>query len=58
MYVVATIAIAFDQSTYSINEDVGYIQLTLVLSNPSSTDITIQVTTTDKTATGKYIHID
>ena len=38
------------------DEDVGSIQLTLVLSNSSSTDITVQVVDDDNTATGEYRH--
>ena len=33
----------FNQSTYSVNEGYGPAQLVLVLSNPSSEDITVQV---------------
>ena len=47
----------FDQSEYSVNEDAGPIQPVLVISNPSSTDITVQVTSTDGSATGKYCSI-
>ena len=37
------IVVSFEQSTYSVNEDGGSVQPVLVLSNPSSTDITVQV---------------
>ena len=43
----------FSQSTYSFNEDAGPVQPVLDLSNPSSTDITVQVSTSDGTATGE-----
>ena len=43
----------FSQSTYSVHEDAGPVQLGLVLSNPSSTNITVQVLSTDGTATGE-----
>ena len=43
----------FNQSTYNIDEDDGPAQPVLVLSNPSSTDITISVFSTDGSATGK-----
>ena len=46
----------FNQSTYSVNEDDGPAQPVLVLSNPSSTDITVQVSTTNGSATGKYVN--
>ena len=47
------ITVVFSQSTYSINEDDGPAQPVLVLSNPSSTDITIQITDNQNTATSK-----
>ena len=43
----------FNQSTYSVNEDDGPAQPVLVLSNPSSTDITVQVRDNENTATGE-----
>ena len=45
----------FGQSTYSYDEDAGPAQPVLVLSNPSSTDITVQVLSTDGTATGEFV---
>ena len=42
LYVSAT-SVSFSQSTYSVDEDDGPAQPVLVLSNPSSTDITVQV---------------
>ena len=47
------INIEFNQSTYNVNEDDGPAQPVLVLSNPSSTDITLQVRSNDITATGE-----
>ena len=47
------ITVNFSQSTYSFNEDVGPVQLGLVLSNPSSTDITVQVRDNQNTATSE-----
>ena len=44
---------SFNQSTYSVDEDDGPAQPVLVLSNPSSTDITVQVRSNDITATGE-----
>ena len=43
-------SVRFSQSTYSFNEDDGPAQPALVLSNPSSTDITVQVIDTENTA--------
>ena len=48
-------AIDFNQSTYNVDEDDGPAQPVLVLSNPSSTDITISVFSTDGSATGNDI---
>ena len=47
----------FNQSMYSVNEDVGLAQPVLVISNPSSTDITVQVSNTDESATGECCSI-
>ena len=47
----------FSQPTYSINEDRGPVQPVLVLSNPSSTDITVEVFSTNITAIGMYCGI-
>ena len=44
----------FNQSMYNVNEDTGLVQPVLVISNPSSTDTTVQVTNTDGSATGEY----
>jgi len=44
----------FNQSTYSVDEDAGPAQPILVLSDPSSTAFTIQVTNTDGSATGEH----
>jgi len=48
------ITVRFNQSMYSVDEDVGPARPALVLSNPSSTDITVQMTNTDGSATGEY----
>ena len=48
-------SVKFSQSTYSVNENSGVVQPVLVLSNPSSTDITVEVTSTDGSATGELI---
>ena len=47
------VTISFNQSTYSVDEDDGPAQPVLVLSNPSSTDITVQVFDNDATATSE-----
>ena len=44
----------FSQTMYSVNEEAGQAQSQLFLSNASSTDITVEVISTDGTATGEY----
>jgi len=51
------ITVTFSHTLYSVNEDNGTARPVLILSNPSSTDITVQVTTTDGSATGEYCSI-
>ena len=50
--------VRFDQPTYSVNEDDGPAQPVLVLSNQSSTNITVKVFSTDDSATGEYCNIN
>ena len=50
---LTAITIFFNESTYDFNEAAGYVVPVLVLSNPSSTDITVRVLTTDDSATGE-----
>ena len=47
------IIVRFSRSTYRVNEDAGPVSPVLVLSNPSSTDITIQIRDTQITATSE-----
>ena len=47
----------FGQTTYSVDEDDGPTQPTLVFSNPSATAITVQVTSGSGSATGEYCSI-
>ena len=47
---VATIS--FNESAYTVNENEGQVQPVIVLSNPSSTDVTVRVTDGEGTATG------
>jgi len=56
-YYFVAITITFGQSTYSVNEGAGPAQPVLDLSNPSSTDITVQVRDTQNTATSKWSNI-
>ena len=50
------ITIMFGKTTYSVNEDAGPAQPVIVLTNPSSTDTSVQinVSSSDGSATGKY----
>ena len=50
-FLVSTVS--FSQSTYSVNENDGSAQPVLVLSNPSSTDITVRVRDNSNIATGE-----
>ena len=47
------ITLSFNQSKYTINENGGPLKPVLVLSNPSSFDITVYIMNNDNTATGK-----
>ena len=51
VYHTAT-TVSFNQSMYTVIENEGQVQPVIVLSNPSSTDVTIQVTDGGGTATG------
>ena len=44
--------VSFSQSTYRVNENEGLVQPVLVLSNPSSINVTVRVTDEGGTATG------
>ena len=50
-YVVITVS--FNQSTYSVNENSGPVQPVLVLSSPSTVNISVQIMNNDNTASGK-----
>ena len=54
LFVVAP-TVSFSRATYRVGEDDGAVQPALILSNPSSTDITVQVRDTQDTAIGKYM---
>ena len=49
---VTALTVFFDQSSYRVNENRGPVRPVLVLSNPSSTDITVQVNDYSRTAMG------
>ena len=47
------ITVNFNQSLYNVGESNSPVQPVLVLTNPSSTDITVQIRNNDITATGE-----
>ena len=53
MFCFVAATVSFNKSAYRVNEGDGPVQPVLVLSNPSSFAITVQVTDTNNTATGK-----
>ena len=52
-YHFVDIVVNFEEFTYSVDEDNGTVELVLLLSDSLSTDVTIQVVTTDGSATGE-----
>ena len=48
------VIITFDELTYNVDERSGMAQVALVLSNPLSSDLTVEVTTNDVTALGEH----
>ena len=48
----------FDQSAYNVTEGIERVQITLILSDPLSTNITIEVLSIDGSATGKQKSVD
>ena len=53
-YIILEITVRFDNITYTVNEDDGIVQLLLVLSNPSSSDETVQIINTEIMEDGMY----
>ena len=51
------LTVNFEQPNYTINETDRIVRLVMVLSNPSSTNISVQVSSTDGSATGKQLTI-
>ena len=47
----------FNSTTLNVSEDVGSVTIVLLSTNPSSTDITIQVMSNDSNAIGKDANI-
>ena len=53
IYYPIVITVTFNESSYNVNEGNGKVQLILLLSNPSSTNITIQLRDRQNTAKSK-----
>ena len=47
----------FNQSTYNVTENDGHVQPVVLIGEPLSIDITIQIETINGSATGKYYSI-
>ena len=52
--ILTAITISFDQITYFVNENNETVELKAILSNPSATNITVQILSSDVTAISKY----
>ena len=48
--------VSFSQSAYRVNEDSGSVEIQLILSNSTSTDVNIEILTEGGTANGKYVY--
>ena len=53
VYCHVDVTVMLSQSSYSVHENAGVVKPVVVLSNPSSVDITIQVSDVQSGATGK-----
>ena len=53
IYSPSVSTVRFTQSTYSVNEDDGKVDITLQHSNPSSIDITLRMNSSSVTANGE-----
>ena len=51
------VTVSFSESSYSVDENDGVIELTLILSNPSSTDINVHMMDNIGSATSKPANI-
>ena len=52
-YTAATVS--FVQSTYLADESIESVEIEMILSNQSSVDLVVQVTSSDIQATGKHL---
>ena len=56
--IVIVATVNFSQSLYSVDENGGSVEIVMILSNPSPSDITVQVLNTEGSATGKSVFFD
>ena len=59
LIVLLATAVRFNEGSYRINEDIGILQVLLVLSNPSSFNETVEIHNADFNFIGmycKYVH--
>ena len=55
--IFVAITISFNQLTYYVNENNETVELMATLSNPSTTDITVQIISNDITAMSKFTYV-
>ena len=55
IFISSAATVSFGQSMYNTDEGLTSIKLVLVLSNPSSTNFTVEVTDEKVTAEGTYM---
>ena len=53
---LVAITISFNELIYFVNESNETVELLVILSNPSATDITVHIMSSNVTATSKYAH--
>ena len=56
LFTFIAVVVNFMQSAYSASENNGFVQIELISSNPSSSDIVIVLLSTEASATGKYFN--
>ena len=56
-FIVLLVIIRVDEPVYNVDERSGMVQVALVLSNPLSSDLTVEVMINDVTAIGEYYRI-
>ena len=54
MCTLTVVAVSFDHSVDTVDEGGGMAQITIVLSNPVTDNITVIITDNGNTANGKY----